>query len=474
MHSKDPNDVKSKGLSFIAYSIEMENPPWKTEIQRAKFSNRKLKVPFVQVRNFRFEDLENMENNVNQLDYEVDGIIISLDNLVDQEFVGRHGDPVTGNPKGKIAWKFREEVATPTIDHIEYQVGRTGSITPVANFKPVSLAGTNVSKATLHNIGFMKRNQISVGTQVELIKAGAIIPKIIGVFANPKLPQLPENCPSCQYKLKVEVGGKNKNGDFNEELVCHNPKCASKLVFNIKHFLESIDVLGIGESRIRAIVDNLQVESIKDFFEKTIDYHLLVNHTDLTERQSLLLIAALKGVKKPEDIKDNDKLLNKINYTKKPKILASKFLAGLGIDGLGKTTSKAIVESYNSINKINDLTYEDLEAMDGIGDTLANSISQGLQIMKNDVDVLLGFYELEFPVSGPLTGNVYCLSGSFDKGKKYWQNIVESKGGKIASGVSRKVTHFISGPGSGSKLDKAKELNILILNETELEKELCK
>ena len=124
-----------------------------------------------------------MEDGLTKLDFEVDGVIIGVNNLEDHEQLGRHGDRQTGNPKAKIAWKFREEEATPVIKEIEWQTGRTGKLTSVAICDAVRLAGTNVSRATLHNAGFMERNQITVGSKIAVRKAGKIIPKVTRVVS---------------------------------------------------------------------------------------------------------------------------------------------------------------------------------------------------------------------------------------------------------------------------------------------------
>ena len=169
---KNPEKTKRMRLSFVAYSIEgLANPPYQTETGRYEFCKTVLGVPYIKAELFRFEDLKILEDNISKLDFEVDGVIIGVNNLGRQEQLGRHGDPLTGNPKGKIAWKFREEEATPTINAIEWQTGRTGKLTSVAVFEAVRLAGTNVSRATLHNAGFMERNQITIGSKIAVRKS---------------------------------------------------------------------------------------------------------------------------------------------------------------------------------------------------------------------------------------------------------------------------------------------------------------
>ena len=190
---KDPTKTKRMRLSFIAYTIEaQDNPPYKTELERAKYCNDELGVPYIPTKLFKFENLAKMEAGISKLDFEVDGVIVGVNNLETQEQLGRHGDPVTGNPKGKIAWKFREEEATPVVKEIEWKTGRTGKVTAVAIFDAVRLAGTNVSRATLHNAGFMQRRQITIGSKISVRKAGKIIPKVTGVVDGQGEPDFPE------------------------------------------------------------------------------------------------------------------------------------------------------------------------------------------------------------------------------------------------------------------------------------------
>ena len=211
------------------------------------------------------EALQKMEDGIDKLDFEVDGVIIGVNNLEDQEQLGRHGDPRTGNPKGKIAWKFREEEATPVIKEIEWQTGRTGKLTSVAIFDPVRLAGTNVSRATLHNAGFMERNQITIGSKISVRKAGKIIPKVTGVLDGQGKPEFPETCPSCGHETQLLKG----NSSDMLELVCVNQECPAQNISALCHFLATIGVLGLGESRVTQLVEGGAVAVAADFFHRT-------------------------------------------------------------------------------------------------------------------------------------------------------------------------------------------------------------
>ena len=203
----DPTLTKHHKLTFCGYGIEgLANHTYKTEIERAKWANKELGINYIRTEPFNFYTLADLEANAPYVDYQIDGVVISVNNLEDQENMGRHGDAKTGNPKGKIAWKFDEKREAAKIKSIEWNTGRTGPIKPVAIFDPIRLAGTNVTRATLHNLGFMFRLGIDVGTEVEVLKAGSIIPKVVGVRSGKIQKEkigFPGSCPSCGSKVFI-------------------------------------------------------------------------------------------------------------------------------------------------------------------------------------------------------------------------------------------------------------------------------
>ena len=472
IQNEDPKDVKKARLSFIAYGIEgLDNPKYKTEIERAKYSNKVLKVPYIQVRPLNFYQLEELEKNKSELDYMVDGIIVGVDNLEDYEQLGRHGDPRTGNPKGKIAWKFREEIATPVVKEIIYQTGRTGQITPVAIFDPVRLAETDVRRATLHNIGFVIRQGIVVGTKIKVVKAGAIIPKVIGVVEGEGDPDLPNQCPSCNAKTELIQGGllDKENEIYSYEICCTGKECPAQMISKFQHYFATFGVLGLGESRIEQLVLELGIKKFSQFYELTIDDCM---KTGLTERQSLLVVANIHMVKNPEKQKDNDKLLKAIQkaQSNKKEIPASKLFACFGIRAAGKSAGKALIEHFQNFNNIVNATAEQLVEVDDIGETTAEEIIDWFNKNRSQIQELLNHVEPTAPKIGKLTGQIFCLSGSLEGGKKKWQDAIENLGGKCSGSVGKKTSYLVTGEGSGSKTDKAKELGVEIITVQELEK----
>jgi len=424
---KNPLKTKLMRLSFVAYSIEgLANPPYKTEIERYKYCSEVLGIPYTETTPFRFQDLAKFEKDIPKLDFEVDGVIVGVNSLEDQEQLGRHGDRLTGNPKGKIAWKFREEEATPVVKEIQWQTGRTGKLTAVAIFDAVRLAGTNVSRATLHNAGFMNRNQITIGSKIAVRKAGKIIPKVTGVIAGQGDPEFPQVCPSCEQPTDLQKG----NTEDMLELVCPNTECPAQNVSTLCHYLSTIGVLGLGESRVAQLVE-------ADLVSVPADFYTLDVETAMTSGQVPLW----------------------------------QLFASFGIGAAGKAAGKALSDHFGSFEKIRKASQEDLEAVDDVGEITAEAIRSYLDAEAANIDRLLEFVEPTVAAGGGvLDGKVFCFSGGFPDGKKYWEKEVESRGGKCSSSVSKKTNFLVAGPGSGSKSAKAEKLEIPIIDTDELQK----
>lgn len=462
---KQPKKTKDMRLSFIAYTIErLDNPPYKTEVERYRWCTKELGVPFVETMPFLFQDLEKMESDVPKLDFEVDGVIIGVNNLEDQEQLGRHGDRETGNPKGKIAWKFREEEATPVIKEVEWQTGRTGKIVGVAIFEPVRLAGTNVSRATLHNAGFMQRNQITIGSTIAVRKAGKIIPKVTRVVADEGEPDFPKQCPSCEAETILEKGG----GDDMLELVCRNPDCPAQNISTLCHYLATIGVLGLGESRVTQLVEGGAVTTAADFYRLDVEK---AESTGLTRRQSLLAIGGIQMIPSPDKL-ENDELEPRIVTAKKSKkkIPLWQLFASFGVDAAGKSAGKVLSEHFGSFDAIRKANVEELEAVADVGTKTAETIHEYLDKHRADIDDLLNFVEPELPSVGKLTGKRFCFSGGFEEGKRHWEEMVEALGGTCSGSVSKKTDYLVAGSGSGSKSDKAEKIGVPIISIEELQK----
>lgn len=463
---KDPTKTKRMRLSFIAYTIKaQDNPPYKTELERAEYCSDKLGVPYIPTKIFKFEDLAKMEAGIPKLDFEVDGVIIGVNDLEAQEQLGRHGDPRTGNPKGKIAWKFREEEATPVIKEIEWKTGRTGKVTAVAIFDPVRLAGTNVSRATLHNAGFMERSQITIGSKISVRKAGKIIPKVTGVVEGQGKPDFPEECPTCSSKTKLRKGG---SADMLE-LTCPSNSCPAQIISSLCHYLETFGVLGLGESRVTTLVEGDKVATPADFYELEIED---AEACGLTNRQSALAVAAIQMIPTPDKQSGLEDLIEDAKQSKKS-VPLWKLFASFGIEAAGKSAGKALQAHFGSFEKIRAASVEELEAVDDVGEKTATLIHVYLADNKKEIDRLLEYVEPEAQqADGKLSGKKFCFSGGFPEGKKHWEQFVESNGGACTSSVSKKTDYLVAGPGSGSKSEKAEKLGIPVINTDALQEML--
>lgn len=461
---KTPEKTKRMRLSFVAYSIEgLANPPYDTEIGRYEFCKKVLGVPYIEADLFRFSKLQTLEDHISQLDFEVDGVIVGVNNLKQQEQLGRHGDPLTGNPKGKIAWKFREEEASPIIDSIEWQTGRTGKLTSVAIFDPVRLAGTNVSRATLHNAGFMERNQITIGSKIAVRKAGKIIPKVIRVITGKGKPNFPKACPSCAQQTELQTGGT----DEMLELVCSNADCPAQNISSLCYFLGTLGVLGLGESRVTQLFESGLVTRPADFYQLNVESTM---KSGLTLRQATLAVAAIQMIPAPDKL-TNEVLHDAINLALKTKkeVPLWQLFASFGIESASKSAGKALADHFGSFEKIRTATTEQLELVDDIGSITATAISEFFAGHHDDIDALLQFVEPTTSTSeGKLSGQTFCFSGGFPEGKKHWEQEVESRGGKCVGSISKKTDYLIAGPGSGSKSEKAARLEIPILTTQQL------
>jgi DNA ligase (NAD+) len=470
---KDPTITKARQISFRAYSIiGLANPPYKTEIERAKWSNKVLGVPFVRVMPFDSQDLQKMEDAVGQIDpdtkkllvdYEVDGIVISVDNLEDAEQMGTHGSSPNGNPRAKIAWKFTDEVGQGKVKEIELGIGRTGDVTPVLIFeKPVPLAGTNVTRCTAHNLQYLKTNKIGIGTVIEVIKSGKIIPKCHGVVSGETDWQHPANCPSCGGKFVIRQGG------TGVALNCPNPFCGERAVSSIIHYLSTFGVKGLGDSTVEKLFAAGVVKTPADLYK--LD-DAAVEKAGFTGRQATLIQAAIWMVNKPSQYED-DELQDVVNKAKqgKPKIQMWQLLAAFGFQGIGKTSGRSLQSKFGTIDALRKAKVDDLTDIENFGEKTIQTLLDGLDNHAAVIDDVVKYVEVESPITGGvLAGQTFCFTGGFPNGKEHWMKLVEQAGGKCASSVSKKVNFVVVGADAGSKEQKADELGIKKLSLADLQ-----
>lgn len=465
MGQKTAEKMKNRGLRFTAYNVVgLDNPPYKTEIERAKWASR-LGFHFVKIVPFTYDMLKTFEDNHRRLDFMVDGAVISVGDLKLQEKMGNTGNKLTGNPKGKIAYKFKDEIKDVTVKDITWKTGRTGNITPVLIFDGIQLEGTTVTKCTAHNLGIIKNNSIGIGSKIAIIKSGKIIPKIHEVIEARGSAHIPTICPSCNLSIS-EVKGSDKT----LSLVCNNDNCPAQNIKNFNHWMKTLGVKGVAENTIKKLIDTGVIQRLGDFYRLTVDDLLKVG---FTKRTAVLIVSRIWMIKSPEDIKDDNILISKIeNYsTKKIKIPISKFFAAFGMKNSGKEMGRILEAKIGEWDKIKELTESELVNLDGVGPIMAKEVSQYFKNNKDIIEDIEQYFLFDKKkASGKFEGQTFVLSGSLDKGKEYWRNKIEERGGIIKSSVSKKINYLVASDGSGSKSDKAKKLNIPILSTEDLEK----
>lgn len=463
---KNPGITKERQLSFIGYVIISDDVKEKDEIERAKWCNKTLKLPYVQVRAFRYEDLDKLEKLADDLDYEVDGIVLSVRNGDDREQMGHHGGSETNPPKGRLAWKFEEEHADPKVKEIVWETGRTGALIPVLEFASVQLAGTSVSRCTGHNIGFLRRSKIGVGTIIRVIKSGKIIPKVVGIISGHTDPDYPKHCPTCGHATVIEKG----NDPDMLELMCPNLSCGARAVSSICHYLSTLGAKGVAESTVQKLYDAKLVKTLDNLYTLTTKQ---LADLGMGDRNSRLCVARIHMIDQAEKIDDKelDAAIAKVVGRMK-EVPLWQFFAALGIEGSGKTAGRALVSHFGNFQAIMNAKEEDLAEVDGIGEKSATVIADFFKHNKTLVDNLLEHIEPQLPKGGKLEKFTFCFTGGFTEGKSYWEKKVEELGGKMAGSVSKKVNYVVVGTDAGSKEKKADELGIQKLSLDDLKKML--
>ncbi|NJL70652.1 MAG: hypothetical protein HC888_03050 [Candidatus Competibacteraceae bacterium] len=467
--------VAKRGLSFVGYSIEnIDKPPYKTARERAIWVSKTLKVPFIQVETFKYSSLLELEAKANDLDYEVDGVIIELDDLDMQEQAGRSGDRATGNPRGKIAWKFDDETADVVIDALPVETGRTGRITPVATFKGVTLAGTVVTRCSAHSYGFLARNSIKVGTKIRIRKSGKIIPEILGVYDDkgnfvPKIEAgddniqadfdaialsiAPKVCPACLVGTKL-VHGQTRG---MLDVVCDSKECPAQNVKTYIHYLQGFGVKGVADEVVTALAEAGKVKRFADFYELSVSD---IKGAGVSLRKSLLAVARIHMIHEPEKIKDDQQLAKMVTVAvqNKKHIALDKLIACLGISGASKGTGRDLAAHFRSFNRILDACETDFAAVANVGDKTAKSLCDYFTAHRDDLRRLLDHVEIELPKDGKLSGKTFVFTGSMPVERRMLEDMVQQEGGKVASSVSKRTDYVVVGNDPGSKYDKAQEL----------------
>jgi DNA ligase (NAD+) len=388
-----------------------------------------------------------LEAQRHSLPYEIDGMVIKVDDLLGQQRLGA----TARSPRWAIAYKFQAVQATTVLENIEIQVGRTGTLTPVAHLKPVRIAGVMVSRATLHNEDEIRKKDIRIGDFVLVQRAGDVIPEVVKVIDSKRSGSerpfvMPERCPVCNSEVMREAG--------EAATRCVNADCPAQIKERIKHFGSkgAFDLDGLGDKLVDQMVERGIVRSFADLF--TLDEETVRGLDRMGEKSARNLIDAINAGKK---------------------IPFHRFLFALGIRHVGEHVAKILADRFDRLGDLTAARLEDLTAVDGIGPIVAHSVASFFQQAGNrgTVQRLLDMgVDIQYPSGGKrgaLAGKAFVLTGSLENmTRQEAKALIEGAGGNVGSSVSRNTDFLVVGQAPGSKLQRAKELGVAIIDEAGL------
>ena len=388
--------------------------------------------------------------NRGKLAYDIDGAVVKINRYADREQLGA----TSKVPRWAVAYKYPPEEKEAKLLDIELSVGRTGRITPTAVFEPVRLCGTSVSRATLHNQDFIDDLDVGIGDTIVVYKSGEIIPKVKRVNKEKREAGwmrfvIPEVCPVC--------GAKTEREKDTADIKCTSPNCPAQLERHIINFVgrDAMDIKGFGTVYIEELVRGGYISDIADV------YSLKEHREELIE----------KGIIGKE--KNTDKLLDTIEKSKEND--AYKLLTGFGIPNVGKAAAKAIMKHFKDIETLSHASIDELKDVNDIGEVSAECIRRFFLDEENrrivarlkEAGVNMSAEEAEV-LESPISGKTVVVTGTLPTlGRKEAQELIEKYGGKAAGSVSKKTDYVLAGEAAGSKLTKAQELGIPVLNEDE-------
>jgi len=454
----DPKLAKKRHLDFSPYEItQIKGDNWQKQIEKHSQKHKLLsKLSFiVDEHSKKFSSSKDIPNFINEiskirenLPFGIDGVVINIDDTKIFESLG-----VTGkDPRGIIAFKYPAEKTTTIVKDIKINVGRTGVLTPLAIFEPTAVAGSTVSKATLHNMDQIGRLDLRIGDTVVIEKAGDVIPKVVEVLTRmrtgkEKKFKMVEKCPVCGGKVE-------KKGISNKSSVayyCTNPKCFAKDERSLEHFVSAFEIYELGTKILRRFKDEGLITDAADIF------------TLMKED-----IAPLKrfGEKSAENIIKEIEL--------KKKIPLSKFLCALGILHVGEETARDLAVNFGTLDKLAKAGIEKINEIENIGPAVSESVYDYFRnknnllfikkLLKNDV-VIEKVGKIK---ENKFTGLIFVLTGTLSQmSRELAKEKIISLGGKVSSSVSKNTSYVVAGEESGSKLKNAQKLGIKIINEKE-------
>jgi len=450
----NPKVTASRPLDFFAYGVgKAEGKEFSTQWEVLDYLRRiRFKISPV-IRRFKeFEDVikyhEEVKERRDELDYEIDGIVVKVNSIEQQDRLGT----ISRSPRWAIAYKFPAREEFTRVKDIVVQVGRTGALTPVAVLEPVPIAGVTVSRATLHNEDELRRKDVRIGDTVVVERAGDVIPEVVSVIKSKRTGaekefRMPDRCPVCGAEVM-------KEGPI---VRCIGVSCEAQLKERIKHFasLRALNIEGLGEKVIEQLVDRKMVSDAADLFF-------------LTKRDLLKL--ERMGDKLAQNILD---ALEKSKHT-----TFSRLINALGIRHVGEHTASLLADNFGDLESLRHASYDDLISIPEIGPEVAKSIllffeqgstkelldkleRAGVSYEKKEVELA------EETVRKVLEGKTFVFTGRISMPREEAKSIVERFGGRVASSVSKRTDYVVAGEEAGSKLERAEKLGVKVIAEEE-------
>ncbi|HCA5185974.1 NAD-dependent DNA ligase LigA [Acinetobacter baumannii] len=452
----DPNIAAARPLAFYAYGIAQCEPnhglttmhdslQWLTELG-FQIAERQYLCNSIQEVQQRYEQIQQERPN---LQVEIDGMVVKVDDLKQQQQLGF----LSREPRWATAYKFPAQAALTTVEQIDWQVGRTGALTPVARLNPVFVGGVTVSNVTLHNIGEIHRLDVRIGDTVSVYRTGDVIPKVEKVWpefrpAEAEVVHLPESCPVCASPVVMPEGealARCSGGLY----------CAAQRIEAIRHFVsrKAMDIEGLGDRWVESL---LRLDLLKD----VADIYHLHEH-----RETLL------GIEKMGE-KSVQNLIDAIEASKKTTL--ARFIYALGIRGVGETTARMLANTFQTLEALKAANVEALKKTPDVGDITAEWIADfflaphNIEVLDRLIAAGIHWDAPTAPTRQPLNGESWVLTGTLEQmTRDQATQMLQALGARVSGSVSSKTKCVVAGEKAGSKLEKAAKLGIPVMNETD-------
>ncbi|RSO34186.1 NAD-dependent DNA ligase LigA [Acinetobacter lactucae] len=452
----DPNIAAGRPLAFYAYGIAQCEPnhglttmhdslQWLTKLG-FEIAERQYLCNSIQEVQQRYEQIQQERSN---LQVEIDGMVVKVDDLKQQQQLGF----LSREPRWATAYKFPAQAALTTVDQIDWQVGRTGTLTPVARLNPVFVGGVTVSNVTLHNIGEIHRLDVRVGDTVSVYRTGDVIPKVEKVWpefrpVDAEVVHLPESCPVCASPVVMPEGealARCSGGLY----------CAAQRIEAIRHFVsrKALDIEGLGDRWVESL---LHLDLLKD----VADIYHLHEH-----RETLL------GIEKMGE-KSVQNLMDAIEASKKTTL--ARFIYALGIRGVGETTARMLANTFQTLEALKAADVEALKKTPDVGDITAEWIADfflaphNIEVLDRLIAAGIHWDAPTAPTRQPLNGESWVLTGTLEQmTRDQATQMLQALGARVSGSVSSKTKCVVAGEKAGSKLEKAAKLGIAVMNETD-------